>query len=268
MVNNMSHKTIRLFDLDFISADSHAEFFDDIMDYRNHPDYEQKLPVVITPNAEQVVNLDKPQYKALKEQLSQALFILPDGQAIILFSKLARKPLKARLTGSDLFPLLWQRAKQNRQKFLVIVSEESVGVKLKQDYDNIKCYTPPWFNLNTALFDKICTDNLNIIKDFQPEYVIIGVGFPKQEFLGLALYQKLKEQNLPLPLFLFLGASADYYVGTKKRAPRFLQKMGLEWLHRLVLEPKIRWRRYILGIGPLFLLYIKELRKTFSKKKR
>jgi N-acetylglucosaminyldiphosphoundecaprenol N-acetyl-beta-D-mannosaminyltransferase len=77
---------------------------------------------------------------------------------------------------------------------------------------------------------------LNIkIKDFKPEYVIIGLGFPKQEFLGLALYQKLKEDNIPNPLFLFLGASADFYVGTKKRAPLLLQKMGLEWLHRLVL---------------------------------
>jgi N-acetylglucosaminyldiphosphoundecaprenol N-acetyl-beta-D-mannosaminyltransferase len=263
----MSYNTIRLFDLDFISAENHADFFDDLMDYRNNPDYGHKKPFVITPNADQVVKLDQPQHHTLKKQISQSLFILPDGQPIILFSKLARKPLKNRLTGSDLFPLLWQAAQKNRQRILVIVSEEAIGVKLKQDYDNIMYYTPPFFSVDSPLFDKVCLENFKIIKDFKPEYVIIGLGFPKQEFLGLALYQKLKEDNIPNPLFLFLGASADFYVGTKKRAPLLLQKMGLEWLHRLVSEPKVKWRRYILGIGPLFMLYMKELRKEFSKKK-
>jgi N-acetylglucosaminyldiphosphoundecaprenol N-acetyl-beta-D-mannosaminyltransferase len=261
------YHVINLFDLDFISARNHEAFLEQLIDYRHQPNYGQKLPIVITPNADQIIKLDKPQYHTLKERLSQALFILPDGESIILFSRLIRKPLLARLTGSDLFPLLWQQAKQQQEKILVIVSEESVGIKLKQDYENIVYYTPPFFQVNSVEFDKICTDNFNLIKKFNPKYVIIGVGFPKQEFLGLALHAKLQAEGMDSPLLLFLGASAEFYVGIKTRAPRFLQKLGLEWLHRLLLEPRRMWRRYLLGMGSLFFLYIKEFRNEFAKTK-
>ena len=261
------YQIINLFDLDFISAHNHEAFLDQLIDYRNQPAYKQKMPFVITPNADQVIKLDNPRKRSLKEQLSQALFILPDGESIILFSRLVRKPLQARLTGSDLFPLLWQRAKQQQEKILVIVSEESVGIKLKQDYENTVYYTPPFFQFNSAEFDKTCTDNFELIKKFNPKYVIIGIGFPKQEFLGLALHAKLQAEGIDSPLFLFLGASAEFYVGIKKRAPRFLQKLGLEWLHRLLLEPRRMWRRYLLGMGSLFFLYIREFRKEFAKTK-
>lgn len=258
---------INLFDLDFISARNHEAFLAQLIDYQSHPDYDQKLPFVVTPNADQIVKLDNPQNHTLKKQLSQALFILPDGQSIMLFSRLVRKPLQARLTGSDLFPLIWQHAKQKQEKILVIVSEERVGIKLKQDYENITYYTPPFFQVDSVEFNKICTDNLDRIKKFKPKYVIIGVSFPKQELLGLALHAQLQAERIDSPLFLLLGASAEFYVGIKKRAPRFLQKIGLEWLHRVWLEPRRMWKRYLLGSVFLFILYIKEFRKESAKTK-
>lgn len=234
---------INLFGLDFISARNYEAFLEQLVDYQNQPNYAQKLPFVITPNADQIIKLDRPQNHTLKEQLSRTLFILPDGESIILFSHLVRKPLLSRLTGSDLFPLLWQYAKQKQEKILVIVSEEAVGIKLNQDYENIICYTPPVFQVESVEFDKICDDNFNLIKKFNPKYVIIGVGFPKQELLGLALYAKLQAAQIDSPLFLFLGASAEFYIGLKKRAPQLLQKLGLEWLHRLWSEPRRMWKR-------------------------
>ncbi|MDM8562956.1 WecB/TagA/CpsF family glycosyltransferase, partial [Candidatus Marithioploca araucensis] len=245
----------------------HAEFIDDMMDYQNIPDYEQQLPFVITPNSDQMVKLDQTQHHVLKEELKKSLFVLPDGQPIVWFSKWIRKPLKARLTGSDLFPLLWQQAKQNQQKILVIVSDEIFGEKLKQDYDNIVCYAPPFFEINTPDFDKICQELIEQIKDFQPKFVITGISFPKQEWLNLTIYTALKKQKIPSPLFLCLGASAEFYVGVRKRAPLFLQKVGLEWLHRLWLEPGRMWRRYILGVFSLLNLFGKEMTKEIFQKK-
>jgi N-acetylglucosaminyldiphosphoundecaprenol N-acetyl-beta-D-mannosaminyltransferase len=261
------YKTVHLFGLDFISAQNHADIIEHMMDYRKNPDYVHKLPFVITPNADQIVKLDKAQHHALKEKLTNALFILPDGYPIIWFSRLVRKPLKARLTGSDLFPILWQNAKRHSQKIFVIVSHESLGLKLKQDYDNTVYYAPPFFELQSAIFDNVCQEIIDKIKDFKPQYVIIGIGFPKQEWLGLAIHNTLKEQAIPSPLFLCLGASAEFFIGIKKRAPLFLQKVGLEWLYRLLQEPKRMWRRYILGAIFLLRLYVKELKKEFSRKK-
>jgi len=262
------YNTIQLFDLNFISASSHADVIDDIINYRHLPLYQKKWPFVITPNADQMVKLEQAEHQTLKDKLSQSLFIFPDGQPIVWFSKLVRKPLKARLTGSDLFPLLWQRAKQNQQKIFVIVSNETLGAKLKQDYENIIYYAPPFFKLNTSEFDEICQHLIEKIKDFQPDYVILGIGFPKQEWIGLSIYSHLKENKIDSPLFLCLGASAEFYVGTRKRAPLLLQKIGLEWLHRLCLEPKRMWRRYILGAFSLFILYIKGLKKELHHHKK
>jgi N-acetylglucosaminyldiphosphoundecaprenol N-acetyl-beta-D-mannosaminyltransferase len=159
------------------------------------------------------------------------------------------------LTGSDLFPLIWQSAKQHQHKIFIIVSHEELGLQLKQDYDNIRYYTPPFFNplKEIALFEQLCTEIADEIKDFDPHYVIVGIGFPKQEYLSLAVHARLTKS----PLFLLLGASAEFYVGAKKRAPVFLQKMGLEWLHRLLQEPRRLWKRYVLGMSKLLSLYIK-----------
>ena len=121
--------------------------------------------------------------------------------------------------------------------------------------------------IDSVEFNKICTDNLDRIKKFKPKYVIIGVSFPKQELLGLALHAQLQAERIVSQLFLLLGASAEFYVGIKKRAPRFLQKIGLEWLHRVWLEPRRMWKRYLLGSVFLFILYIKEFRKESAKTK-
>jgi len=251
------YHTIRIFELEFISATHHLEVLDNLLDYQRSPDYGTKLPFVITVNADQLVQLDK--LPVLKSELSQAMFIFPDGHPIIWYSKLARKPLQARLTGSDLFPLLWQKAKE--QKILMIVSHEELGLKLTEDYADTCYYTPPLFAVNTAEFDQVSKKIINIIKDVKPKFVIIGLGFPKQEWLGLSIHKALQTESIPSPLFLFLGASAEFYVGMKKRAPIFWQKIGMEWLHRFLQEPKRLWKRYILGIIPLLTLCIRESKK-------
>jgi len=256
-----NYNTVHLFDLDFISATHHTEVLEDIISYQHESNYRQKLPLVITPNADQIVKLNQPQYQVLKEKLSHASFIFPDGQPIVWFSKLIRKPLKARLTGSDLFPLLWQQAKERQHKILIVTSNELLGEKLTQDYQEALCYTPPFFNLDSPLFNQVCQDLVHHIENFKPNYVIVGIGFPKQEWLTFAIQSALVDRNISSPLFLCLGASAEFYAGMKKRAPRFLQKIGLEWLHRLWLEPKRMWKRYILGSFSLLVLLIKEFKK-------
>ncbi|MDM8564695.1 WecB/TagA/CpsF family glycosyltransferase [Candidatus Halobeggiatoa sp. HSG11] len=253
------YHTIRIFELEFISATHHLKVIDDLIDYQNNPNYSSKLPFVITVNADQLVKLDK--LSSLKSTLSQAMFIFPDGHPIVWCSRLIRKPLKARLTGSDLFPLLLQKAKEKQQKILIIVSQAEIGTKLQADYPNISYYAPPFFKTNSDSFEKIHTDIVNIIKDFKPQFVIIGLGFPKQEWLGLSIHKTLQAQSIPSPLFLFLGASAEFHIGMKKRAPIFFQKVGMEWLYRLLQEPKRMWKRYILGVIPLLKLCVKELKK-------
>ncbi len=255
------YTTYRLFDLEFISAPNHSAFLNEIINYQKHPQYSQKFPLLITPNADQLVKMNETTQQTLKNQLSQALFILPDGQPMIWFSRLVKKPLQARLTGSDLFPLFWEQVRQHNEKILVIVSEEEIGLKLQQDYENTTYYVPPFFDLNSESSAQVCQTVTDMIKQSQPKYVFVGISFPKQEEVSLKVHQTLENQQLASPLFLCLGASAEFYVGVKKRAPRFFQKLGLEWLYRLIQEPRRMWRRYILGSGRLLVLFIKEYKK-------
>ena len=262
------NKTIKLFDLDFISAPNQTKILDQIINAKSFADNEEKIPFLITPNADQIVKLDKVEHQVLKKKLSKASFILPDGQPIIWFSKLVRKPLQARLAGSDLFPQVWQRAKEKQQKIFIVVSNETLGKKLKQDYANIEYYVPPMFDLHTESFNQTYQEILNQIKEFQPKYLIIGVGFPKQEWLGLFIHKTLKQQNIQSPLILCLGASAEFYLGIKKRAPMYLQKLGLEWLHRLLTEPRRMWKRYLVTNSLYLSCLAKNGKKKFFKKRR
>jgi N-acetylglucosaminyldiphosphoundecaprenol N-acetyl-beta-D-mannosaminyltransferase len=75
---------------------------------------------------------------------------------------------------------------------------------------------------------------------------MIGLGTPYQEY-WLSSYSK----EIDIPVQLCIGSGIEFLSGLNKRAPRILIKFGLEWLHRLIMEPKRLWKRYIIGI-PLF----------------
>lgn len=260
---------IKLFNLEFISAQSHFEFVDEILNYEAYLKTNKKLPFLITPNADQLVRLPEKRNHILKEKLTNSLFILPDGQSIILFSKLVGKPLKNRLNGSDLFPILWGAVKQNNQRVFVITTNDNVGSMLQADYPNLVYYSPPFFDpyKNSIVLDKIIIDSINIIKSFYPKYVIVGIGFPKQEFIGVGIYNHLIKDKVSPPLFLFLGASFEFYLKVKKRAPSWMLKWGLEWLHRLIQEPRRMWKRYFIGAFRLLLLWIKQFPQDSNKNK-
>ncbi len=103
------YNIVNIFDFDFISANDYYDFIDEVVNYKVHLQESKKLPFLITPNIVQLNGFQEQENQALKATLTDALFILPDGQSIILFSRLVRKPLKARLTGSDLLPILWKK---------------------------------------------------------------------------------------------------------------------------------------------------------------
>jgi len=83
--------------------------------------------------------------------------------------------------------------------------------------------------------------------------------YPKQEMLIINLHEKLNQKNIKLPVFFNLGASYEFYTGIKNRAPKWMQKIGLEWLHRFLSEPKRTFKRYFYDDLYIFILFLKEL---------
>lgn len=204
------------------------------------------------------------------EALAKGDYLIPDGASIIKACKWlkAKSQPKERIAGWDLFSfemnaLERKSAQQNmndgkRPKVMFMGSSEKVLALIRKqaakDYPNLEVitYSPPYkqeFNNE---------DNVAIIKainDADPDLLWIGMTAPKQEKWT---YQHWNKLNIHCHVGT-IGAVFDFYAGTAQRAPWWWQEHSLEWLYRLIKEPKRMWRRYVLG-NPLFLWNIQKER--------
>lgn len=110
-------------------------------------------------------------------------------------------------------------------------------------------YSPPYgFEKNSFELQKIN----DIIKNSNPDILIVGLGCPKQEYF---MYDNCDLLNVPVSLGL--GASLDFEAGNVKRAPRWMSNCGLEWLYRLIQDPKRLIKRYLVDDIRIFWLFFK-----------
>ena len=109
---------------------------------------------------------------------------------------------------------------------------------------------------------KIFADQLaGEVADKKPDYVILSLGFPKQEFLAFHVIDYLRKHSISyMPLFFGLGAAAEFYAGTKPRAPKWIQSLKLEWLYRLLHEPRRLFFRYMRSAAMFIPVVMREYR--------
>lgn len=252
----MQHQFIkqRIFNLDFVAANNFDLIIDALI---SEPTKPTEFPAVITPNVDLTVHLNK--NKTFLHIFQNARFILPDGAPIIWFSKLLNKPLQKRLAGSDLFPLLWKACILHQKKVFLVLPNEEVKSKLALEYTSATFYIPPFFEASAIAVEAEAQKIFPLIIQQQPDFVFLGLRYPKQEMLIVNLYEKIKQANAKMPIFLNLGASYEFYTGMKNRAPKWIQKIGMEWLHRFFSEPKRTFKRYFYDDLYIFVLFIKEI---------
>jgi N-acetylglucosaminyldiphosphoundecaprenol N-acetyl-beta-D-mannosaminyltransferase len=257
--------SISLMGFNFISSD-----FETVLNMIEQKTYlgTERFPFLITPNAETIMRFTEKSTESsgLKEFFENSYFILPDGFPIMVYSKLTGKPLKNKLSGSDLFPLAWPRFKKLNRKILLIAPNDQVGNRLQNELPTLRYYVPPFFSaIDIAAVQREVVKIQEAIRTTTPDYVLFGLGFPKQERLSKMVFEGLA--GMPaVPLFMLLGASFEFYLGIKKRAPRWMQRSGLEWLHRFMQEPRRLWKRYTIGNLRFMAFFLKELiRERFIK---
>lgn len=258
-------RKVVLFDFDFIAARHVDDVVDHVMSTRRAPS--EKLPLLITPNVDQIVKLHRDPYHTLAQSLRSARWILPDGQPIVTLSRwiYGKLGLPARLAGSDLFPSLWTAIKQSGSSAFFVVPSDEIGKKLCAAYGRARYYAPPFFNLQdaqtaVAITEGICKEADGV------DFLFIGLGFPKQETLALAVLNNWDASGHPLPVTCLLGASFEFYAGFKKRAPKWMQKLGLEFVHRLLSEPRRMARRYLVDDTAFLGMAIREYRYRKAKR--
>lgn len=211
---------------------------------------------VVTPNVDHIVKIHKD--KEFLHIYKNASLVLADGMPLVWASRILKKPLKEKVSGSDLFPVLCEKATRKKMRLFFLGGQEGVAQKaaevLKNKYPKIKIvgvYSPPFG------FEKDETENrkiINMINHAKPDILFVGLGAPKQEKW---IYRHLKELNVPVSLGI--GASFDFVAGTKKRAPVWMQKAGLEWFWRFCLEPRRLFKRYFIDDVKFIYLFLREL---------
>lgn len=260
-------KRTRIFELDLINDTSFDAVLESILFFeRDFSNAENTLPVLFTPNVDDVVKLNEKQYATLAETLRRSHYILPDGQPIIWASRLLKKPLGRRLPGSELFPLLWKKLISNNKRILLVAPSEKVGELLQKEYAGLEYYVPPFFEADDKqALQKITQELTAIYQKQKPQYIFLGIRFPKQNYIALALMESIRKNNndnaQQMPLFLLLGASYEFYLNLKKRAPAFWQKIGMEWFYRFTQEPARLFKRYFIDDMQFIVIFFKELMK-------
>lgn len=183
------------------------------------------------------------------EALQNGDYLIPDGASIVKachWLKAKSQP-KERITGWELFSFEMERlGRSEERKVMFMGSSEAVLTKIKEkaavDFPNLEVvtYSPPY----KAEFSQ--EDNnaiINAINEADPDLLWIGMTAPKQEKWT---YQHWNELDIHCHVGT-IGAVFDFYAGTVKRAPKWMQEHSFEWLYRLIKEPKRMWRRYLIG---------------------
>ena len=248
----------KIFGFNFISNATNKEITENIIS-KKYIKRDSNYPFLITPNVDQIVKFLDKKNIGLYEFYKKSAYILPDGQPIVWSSQLLNKKLSRRLTGSDFFPVLWNEIKKKKKKTLLLIPRKSIGKKLEQEYPNCQFYVPPYFQINTKEYSKVKEEIQELVEKYQPEFLFIGLGFPKQEILAKDLYRKLSSNNKEMPLTLLLGASFEFYTNEIKRAPKWIQKIGLEWFYRFLQEPRRMFKRYFIDDVKFIYFLFKEL---------
>lgn len=196
------------------------------------------------------------------EALKKGDYLIPDGASVVKACRWlkAKSQPQERIAGWDLFVMEMQRLNAKgrecgkRQRVMFMGSSEHVLQLIRQraaaDYPclEVVTYSPPYKPEFTA------EDNAAIIKainEAAPDLLWIGMTAPKQEKWAYTHWQQL---DIHCHVGT-IGAVFDFYAGTALRAPLWWQEHSLEWLYRLLKEPRRMWRRYVLG-NPLFIGYV------------
>lgn len=193
--------------------------------------------------------------------LTQADIVVADGVGITALAKVARVVLGPRITGIDYF-LAVTRALQQRGYGRVFFFGSSqhvldlIAARFKHEYPELELVgvlSPPFGPWSVAQND----DMLARINAARPDVLWVGMTAPKQE-----KWVQENREKLKVAVIASIGAVFDFYAGTYPRAPQWLCSLGLEWLFRLIKEPRRMWRRNFISTPKFVALVL--LRHTFA----
>lgn len=218
---------------------------------------------IVTPNVDHIVQLETD--KELRAVYQNASLIVADGKPLLWIASIYGTPIREKISGSDLFPLLCKMAAEKQYRMYFLGAAEGIAAKaaerLTERFPGLQVvgtFSPSYgFEKDEKQVQKI----INLVKAAAPDILIVGLGCPKQEKFMFKYHEVLG-----VPISLGLGASLDFEAGKARRAPKWMSDHGLEWLFRITQDPKRLIKRYFVDDRKIFRLAFKYNPKRPFKK--
>lgn len=191
--------------------------------------------------------------KTYAQALHSSDVLLPDGVSITLALRYLNGKKINKIAGADLFYYEMNRLNHKGGKIFFLGSKTStleiIKNKAKKNFPNVQVayYSPPYVS---EFSESDSAKMLDEINRFKPDVLFVGMTAPKQEKWTYIHYNKIPSCHI-----CNIGAVFDFYAGNIKRAPKWVIKLGFEWLYRLIMEPMRLWRRYLIG-NTKYIFYI------------
>ncbi len=168
--------------------------------------------------------------------------VLGDGIGIKIGAKLTKQAIKENVNGTDLFPRLCEHMSKHNQRLYLLGASEGIPERVRDWIEK----THPGVNvvgLRNGFFqasenDEVCEQ----IRKAEADVLLVAQGAPRQE-----TWIRDHMDSLGVPVAIGVGGLFDFYSGKNKRAPLWMREAGLEWVYRLILEPRRMFKRYIFG---------------------
>ncbi len=189
----------------------------------------------------------------LRNSVLSADIINADGQAVVWAAKFLGEPLPERVTGIDLMLNLIQLAHRKNLKCYFFGAKEEVVTKVVDMFSSqysssvIAGYRNGYYTQEeeSSIAEEIARSGAHIL--------FVAISSPQKE-----IFLNTYKSTLHIPFIMGVGGSFDVVSGITKRAPRWMQKIGLEWFYRFLQEPRRMWKRYLVGNSKFIALVLKE----------
>ncbi len=235
-------KRVRLFGVE-IDLYSMSETVGMIMQWLRQP--ENACKFVVTPNVDHIVKVQTD--IGLQASYQQAALVVTDGKPVVWAASLLGVSIPGTVPGSDLVPAIFDAAEANKISIKVFLLGAMPGVADRAKATILRKW--PVVNVVGTLspdfgFDKNQNESqaiCEVVNNSGAELLVLGLGAPKQE-----LWVTQYAPHIKVKVALCVGATIDFLAGEKARAPMWMRKIGLEWLHRMLSEPKRLAKRYFI----------------------
>jgi N-acetylglucosaminyldiphosphoundecaprenol N-acetyl-beta-D-mannosaminyltransferase len=200
--------------------------------------------IVVTANAQfaQIARANKRFY----DILDRADMVVADGMSVVAASRLLGRPLPERIAGVDLVEELCREAACTGMTVYFLGGKpgaaEKAAANLRAEFPKLKIAGIDCPPMGFETQHDCSALVLSRIVAAAPDILFVGLGAPKQKF-----WMQEHRSSLPVKVMIGVGGTFELLAGDKSRAPLWIQRIGLEWLYRLLQEPRRLWRRYLIG---------------------